>query len=96
MIRWSFIVHNKIIEKRKFLLNTNENRQLINTGNYPPTKPPVKLPSSDPFASDDIESVLAEAKEMVKPIKPISRLSGKFSLAIQSHSTTKKSKQTKN
>lgn len=77
-------------------MNTNENRQLINTGKYPPTKPPVKLPSSDLFESDDIESALAEAKEMVRPIKPISRLSGKFSLVIQSHSTTKKSKQKKN
>lgn len=95
VIRWTFLVHNKIIEKRKFLLNTNENRQLINTGKYPPTKPPVKLPSFDPFESDDIESVLAEAKEMVRPIKPISRLSGKFSLAIQSHSTTKKANKKK-
>lgn len=44
---------------------------------YSPSKCPEKLPSSDPFESDDIESVLAEAKEMVKPI---SSLSGKFSL----------------
>lgn len=93
MIQLAFLVHSKIIEKWKFLLNTNANRQLINTGIYPPTKPPVKLSSSDPFESDDIESVLAEAKDMVRPIKPISRLSGKFSLAIQS--TTKKQKKKK-
>lgn len=56
------------------------------TGNSP-SKSPEKLPSSDPFESDDIESVLAEAKEMVKPI---SSLSGKFSLQI----TNQKQKKT--
>lgn len=45
-----------------------------------PSKTPEKLPSSDPFESDDIESVLAEAKEMVNPI---SSLSGKFHVATK-------------
>lgn len=45
-----------------------------------PSKTPEKLPSSDPFESDDIERVLAEAKEMVNPI---SSLSGKFAMLLQ-------------
>lgn len=40
-----------------------------------PSKSPDKLPSVDPFESDEIESVLAEAKEL-NQIKPVSSLSG--------------------
>lgn len=40
-----------------------------------PSKSPEKLPSVDPFESDEIESVLAEAKEL-NQIKPVSSLSG--------------------
>lgn len=70
------------LEKTK----TNQTKTMSLTGNSP-SKSPEKLPSSDPFESDDIESVLAEAKEMVKPI---SSLSGKFSLQITNQNQKKK------
>lgn len=62
---------------------------MLLTGKCPSKSPEKLLPSSDPFESDDIESVLAEAMEMVKPI---SSLSGKFSLQKLKKKTQKQEK----
>lgn len=43
-----------------------------------PSESPEKLPTSEPnIESDEIENVLAKAKEMMNNVEPISSLSGK-------------------